>query len=258
MIQSRRRGPVLAVKYWPRRFFDMAKFWEVLREKYKERRLAAAEEKSSGEEKPWLIAGLGNFGPEYAESRHNCGFRALDRCADKLSGNIEEGKHRFKGIVRKADYEGHKLLLLWPQTYMNSSGESIGEAMRWYGIDEKRLIVIYDDSDIEPGKLRIRAKGSAGSHNGMKSVLQHTESDEFARIRIGIGKKPERFDMIDFVLGKFTPEERPIVEAAEEKAAEAALSIVKNGCEKTMSLFNSTKNDATAKKEGETEEPSDI
>ena len=124
---------------------------------------------------------------------------------------------------------------------MNASGESIAEAMHWYGIDESRLIVIYDDSDLDLGMIRIRAKGSAGSHNGMKSVLLNTETDEFPRVRVGIGRKPEHYDMIDFVLGKFSPEEKEIVSAAEQRGAEAVLSIVKNGCERTMSEFNSSR-----------------
>lgn len=230
----------------------MPRIWEVLKAKYqKERAIAAqkalenAEDRKSfsmnASNKLWLIVGLGNFGPEYEETRHNCGFRTLDNVAKLLFETIGSPRHRFKGVVREAEYEGNKLLLLWPYTYMNASGESISEAMHWYGIDESRLIVIYDDSDLDVGMIRIRTKGSAGSHNGMKSVLLNTETDEFPRVRIGIGKKPEYFDMINFVLGKFSPEEKEIISAAEQRGAEAVLSIVKNGGERTMSEFNSSR-----------------
>ncbi len=241
----------------------MAEFWEKLRERYQSARVAALKKKEerdnmaqnmtmAAENTLWLIVGLGNFGPEYAETRHNCGFRALDRLTELLSKETEvlPPKHRFKGIVREAKYQGNKLILLWPQTYMNNSGESIEEAMHWYGIGEDRLIVLYDDSDIDPGMIRIRPKGSAGSHNGMKSVILHTETDEFARIRIGIGRKPEHFNMIDFVLGNIPDDEKQTVSDAEKKAAEAALSIVSEGCERTMSLYNSSRKREKPEDEG--------
>ena len=129
-------------------------------------------------------------------------------------------------------------MLLKPYTYMNNSGESISEAMHWYGIGENRLIVLYDDCDLALGAIRVRPKGSAGTHTGMKSVLQYTKSDEFARIRIGIGAKPPQYDMIKFVLGHFTPEERNTMEGAFDRAAEAVLSVIENGTEKTMNLYN--------------------
>lgn len=230
----------------------MPRFWELLKAKYQAERLRKvqlsvehSEDKLSSDAnaagKLWLIAGLGNFGPEYEQSRHNCGFRALDALSELLHDTIGSPRHRFKGVVREAEYEGQRLLLLWPQTYMNASGDSIGEAMRWYGIDDSRLIVLYDDTDIDLGMIRIRSRGSAGTHNGMKSVLLNTETDAFPRIRIGIGKKPEYFDMVDFVLGKFTPEEKTIVSEAEQRAAKAALAIVSNGCERAMSEFNSSR-----------------
>ncbi len=240
----------------------MPRFWEVLKAKYQKERALALQKAAddacdkdlmdmNASSRLWLIAGLGNFGPEYAETRHNCGFRALDRVAELLNDNIGAPRHRFKGVVREAEYDGNKLLLLWPYTYMNSSGESIGEAMRWYGIDESHLIVIYDDSDLAAGMIRIRAKGSAGTHNGMKSVLINTETDVFPRVRIGIGRKPEFYDMIDFVLGKFSPEEKELVSDAEKRAAEAVLSIVSKGCERTMSVFNSARKEKQNREEPE-------
>ncbi len=219
-------------------------FWEKCKQKHVERlaaaRAARAEAKKAAaapEKTVWLAVGLGNFGPEYADTRHNCGFRALDRLADKL--NAGAPKHRFKGVVREAEHGAAKLILLWPYTYMNASGESVAEALSWYKLPEERLIVIYDDSDLETGAIRVRAKGSAGTHNGMKSVLGYTNTDSFPRIRVGIGKKPVLMDMKDFVLGRFSEEERATVAEAETKAADAVLSIVDNGCEKTMSAFNS-------------------
>ena len=239
----------------------MPRFWDLLKAKYQAERLRRvqlsvehSEDKLSSDAnaagKLWLIAGLGNFRPEYEQSRHNCGFRALDALSGLLLDTIGSPRHRFKGIVREAEYEGKRLLLLWPQTYMNASGESIGEAMRWYGIDESRLIVLYDDTDIDLGMIRIRSRGSAGTHNGMKSVLLNTETDEFPRIRIGIGKKPEHYDMVDFVLGKFSPEEKEIVRDAEQRAAKAALAIVSNGCERAMSEFNSSRKVASSDEAG--------
>ena len=226
-------------------------FWEKCKQKHVERlaaaRAARAEAKKAAaapEKTLWLAVGLGNFGPEYADTRHNCGFRALDRLADKL--NAGAPKHRFKGVVREAEHGAAKLILLWPYTYMNASGESIAEALNWYKLPEERMIVIYDDSDLEVGAIRVRAKGSAGTHNGMKSVLSYTNTDSFPRIRVGIGKKPVLMDMKDFVLGRFREEERGTVAAAEEKAAEAVLSVVDNGCEKTMSAFNSPHSGKTA------------
>jgi PTH1 family peptidyl-tRNA hydrolase len=241
----------------------LAEFWEKLRERYQSARVAAFRKKAERdnmaqnaamamEHSLWLIAGLGNFGPEYAETRHNCGFRALDRLAEILSKETEVSapKHKFKGIVREARYGDSKLLLLWPMTYMNNSGQSIDEAMQWYGLDEDRLIVLYDDSDIDPGMIRLRAKGSAGSHNGMKSVIREIETDEFARIRIGIGKKPENYDMVDFVLGKVPESDKEAISDAEKRAAEAALSVVLNGCERTMSAYNSARKKEKQEPEG--------
>ena len=217
--------------------------WEKLKAAHRKRIGESAKTVKTGkngvipEKTVWIIAGLGNFGPEYAETRHNCGFRALDRLAEKLAA--DNRKHRFKGVTAEAEYENNKLILLWPYTYMNASGESISEALKWYKVPPERLIVIYDDSDLDAGALRIRGRGSAGTHNGMKSVLSYTETEFFPRVRIGIGRKPVLFDMKDFVLGKLSDEEKPLIDGAERSAADAVLSIVSKGCEKTMSAFNS-------------------
>ncbi len=186
----------------------------------------------------WIIAGLGNPGPEYSDTRHNCGFLTIDALKRKIAPNQKEIQ-KFKGKYISCDYEENRLILLKPETYMNNSGESISAAMHWFKTDESHLIVIYDDFDIDVGSIRIRPKGSAGTHNGMKSVLQYTDTDEFARIRIGIGKKKKEMDIIKFVLGHFTPEEKEIMQHSFEKASEAVLYLINNGIEKTMNRFNS-------------------
>lgn len=184
----------------------------------------------------WLIAGLGNFGPEYEGTRHNCGFSTAEKLISILNAGPE--KRKFNGVYREAQYNGNKIIILKPYTYMNNSGESISEALSWFKIPLERLIVIYDDCDIELGSIRVRSQGSAGTHNGMKSVLQYTDSDNFCRIRVGIGSKPKEFDMVSFVLGHFTDEQKPVMDEAFKKAAEASLSVIDKGTEKTMSLYN--------------------
>lgn len=184
----------------------------------------------------WIIAGLGNIGPEYDGTRHNCGFMAVDLLAAQYG--IAVTKKKAKGTLGEGKIAGHDVVLVKPDTYMNLSGVCIRGVLDWYKQDESRLIVLYDDIDIAPGQLRVRAKGSAGSHNGMKSVLQYTEDDNFARVRIGIGKNPPEMDLAKYVLGHFTREEKPVIQAAVEKAAEAAVCILQEGCEKAMSRFN--------------------
>ncbi len=187
----------------------------------------------------WIIAGLGNPGPEYANSRHNCGFRVIDKVKERIAAQQKE-LQKFKGKYVSCDYDGVRIILLKPETYMNNSGESVEAAMHWFKTDETHLIVIYDDFDIPTGQIRVRPKGSAGTHNGMKSVLQYTETDEFARIRIGIGPKNKDMDIIKFVLGNFSPEEKERIEKAFDKAADAALYIVKNGISNAMNRFNAS------------------
>lgn len=193
------------------------------------------------EESRWLIVGLGNPGPEYETTRHNCGFLALDRLSEKTG--IPVCKMKFSGRYGEGRYLPEKggeyrLVLLKPQTYMNESGISVEAAMSWYKIPESRLIVIYDDSDLNPGAIRVRPGGSAGSHNGMKSVLEYVGTPGFARIRIGIGKRPPQMDMVKFVLGHFGEDEREKMDAAFRRAAEAALCILESGTERAMNLYN--------------------
>lgn len=184
----------------------------------------------------YLIAGLGNPGKEYENTRHNVGFAALDLIAEKLGTKIN--KVKFKGLLGEANYEGKKLLLLKPHTYMNLSGESVKDAVNFYKIPLENLIVIYDDMDLPVGRLRIRAKGSSGGHRGMDSIIYQLASDNFPRIRIGIGRPEGERDAVHHVLGKFYGEELEKIKAAIETAAEAALLIVSEDVNEAMNKYN--------------------
>ena len=163
----------------------------------------------------YIIAGLGNPGKKYEGTRHNIGWQVMDELADKHRIRIMES--RFKGLVGKGVIGGEKVLLLKPLTYMNLSGESIGEAVRFYKIDEtSRLIVVSDDISLDVGQLRMRKKGSAGGHNGLKNIISHLGSEEFMRIRIGVGDKPAGSDLVDYVLGSFSKEEKKILDETKE------------------------------------------
>lgn len=183
-----------------------------------------------------LIVGLGNPENEYANTRHNMGFDTINKLAKEYK--IEVNKFKFKGIYGTGSIEDEKVILLKPQTYMNLSGESISELMHFYKIDLADLIVIYDDMDVEPGKIKIRKKGGAGSHNGMKSVIHHLNSEEFSRIRVGIGKPKYENDRIDYVIGHISKEEKEKLEVGIEKAKEAIVEIIKNGIDSAMNRFN--------------------
>ena len=185
----------------------------------------------------FMIAGLGNPGKEYETTRHNAGFMVIDALADKLGADVSEKKH--KALCGKAVIGGQKCILLKPQTYMNSSGESLRAAADYYKIAPEDIIVIYDDISLAPGQLRVRAKGSAGGHNGMKSIIYQLGSEDFPRIKIGVGS-PENpdYDLADYVLGKFTKTEvKELVQMA-INTADAVGEIIKTGIEKAMSSFN--------------------
>ena len=186
----------------------------------------------------YMIAGLGNPTKKYEKTRHNMGFDCIDVLAARL--NVKLKHSRFNAKVGKASVPGAgQILLVKPLTYMNASGDAIAPLIKYYKIDpEKELIVIYDDTDLDVGKIRVRAKGSAGSHNGMKSVTAALGSGNFARVRIGIGKRPEKMDMISFVLGRFEPEERSLVDRAVESAADASLDVISSGTAFAMNKYN--------------------
>ena len=191
--------------------------------------------KPSGEN--WLIVGLGNPGREYEKTRHNCGFRALDILADQLGTKVD--KLKFQGLYSQVNYGGTKVFLLKPQTYMNLSGRSVLQLSAYFNIPPQRIIVLFDDISLEPGRLRIRADGSAGGHNGLKSVIQHLGSDQFPRVRVGVGEKPHPdYDMADWVLGKFVGEDKKAIDAAVKRAADAVECLIKEGCDKAMNKFN--------------------
>lgn len=182
----------------------------------------------------YIIAGLGNPGKKYENTRHNIGFITLDYLAERHDIKINKIKH--KALVGEGRIAGQKVLLVKPQTYMNLSGESLREVMDYYKVDIEDMIVVYDDIDLPAGTVRIRKKGSAGTHNGMRSIVQHLGQD-FPRIRMGIGND-RRGDLVDFVLGGFSKEDREVLEPAVERAALAIESYVDEGIEKAMNKYN--------------------
>ncbi|EJO5347476.1 aminoacyl-tRNA hydrolase [Clostridium botulinum] len=185
----------------------------------------------------YLVVGLGNIGEQYKNTRHNIGFDAVDIIANKY--NIEINRQKFKGSYGEGRIGNEKVILLKPSTYMNLSGESVIEVVNFYKIEKENIIVIYDDMSIEIGKLRVRGKGSAGGHNGIKNIIQHLNSDVFPRIRVGIGQPEE--NIVNYVLGKFSNEEREIIEKALDMSASACISIIKDGLTETMNKYNGVK-----------------
>lgn len=192
-----------------------------------------------------VIAGLGNPGKKYENTRHNMGFLTIDRIAEKNDIKVNKIKHR--ALVGDGFISDHKVLLVKPQTYMNLSGESLREVMNYYNVDIEDLIVIYDDFDIETGSLRIRKKGSAGSHNGMKSVIYQLKNDGFPRVRVGIGKSGS-LDWKDFVLGKVGGAESDAISQAISNAADAVECMISEGIDIAMNKYNKKKK-KTAEKE---------
>ena len=185
----------------------------------------------------YLIAGLGNPTREYAGTRHNIGYDTITRLCDDYRISLDIKKH--KGLCGKGVIGGEKVLLVQPLTYMNLSGDCIKEAADYYKIDPAHIIVIYDDISLPVGKLRVRAKGSAGGHNGMKSIIARLGTEEFARVRIGIGEKPAGWDLADYVLGRFKTDELPLMREAVGNAAKACELIIKDGIQTAMNRSNS-------------------
>lgn len=187
----------------------------------------------------YVIAGLGNPGREYEGTRHNVGFMTLDALADKY--NIDVREKAFKGLIGKGMIEGNKVILVKPQTYMNLSGECIRQVMDYYKVDPSEFIVIYDDISLVPGGIRIRKKGSAGGHNGIKNIIAHLGTQEFPRIKVGVGDKPPRMDLADYVLSRFSKEDREKMEQAFKDAAEAVEVMIAEGPDAAMNQFNGHK-----------------
>ena len=185
----------------------------------------------------WLIVGLGNPGRDYEKTRHNAGFRAIDVLANKLGCKVD--KLKFQGLYGQANYNGGKLYLLKPQTYMNLSGRSVLALSAYFNIPPQKIIVLFDDISLEPGRLRIRADGSAGGHNGIKSIISELGSQAFPRVKIGVGAKahPEQ-DLADWVLSTFSASEEKALGSALERAADAALCIIDKGVPEAANRFN--------------------
>ncbi len=185
----------------------------------------------------FVIVGLGNPTLQYEGTRHNVGFDVIDRLADKYNITVETRKSR--ALIGKGIIEGKKVILAKPQTYMNLSGESVRSLTDYYKIDEEQeLLVIYDDVSLGVGQLRIRKKGSAGGHNGIKNIISHLDTDVFVRIKIGVGEKPKRMDLADYVLSRFSKDEREEMEAGYEKAVRAAAMILNGETDAAMNEYN--------------------
>lgn len=183
-----------------------------------------------------VIFGLGNYGREYAGTRHNMGFDTVTRLSDSL--NIRLDTKRFKGLCGFGFIGAEKVILVQPQTYMNLSGECVHAVLDFFKLTNKDIIVVYDDISLAPGQLRIRKKGSAGGHNGIKSVIAHLGTDEFDRVRIGVGAKPEGWDLADYVLSRFEREDEPLIRDAIDLAAKACEVIVRDGIDAAMNTYN--------------------
>lgn len=184
----------------------------------------------------YIIAGLGNPGTQYMGTRHNAGFSVIDELADQYNISVDTAKH--KGMIGKGVIAGQKVLLVKPMTYMNASGECLREVMDYYKADLDDLIVIFDDISLEPGRLRLRAKGSAGGHNGIKSIIAHLGSNQFKRIKFGVGDKPKGWDLADWVLGRFPTDQYDALRAGNERACEAIACILTEGIERSMNKYN--------------------
>ena len=184
----------------------------------------------------YIIAGLGNPGKQYDGTRHNVGFSVIDELADKYNISVDTSKH--KGMIGKGVIEGNKVILVKPMTYMNNSGECIREVMDYYKADLDELIVVFDDISLAPGKLRLRPKGSAGGHNGIKSIIAHMGSEGFKRVKYGVGDKPKGWDLADWVLGHFDADVKPALEEGNKKACDAIVCILNEGIESGMNKFN--------------------
>ena len=190
-----------------------------------------------GKSESWLIVGLGNPGREYEHTRHNAGFRAVDLLADKLGCKIDRLK--YQGLYCQTTYGGRKLFLLKPQTYMNLSGRSVLQLSAYFNIPPQRIIVLFDDISLPPGRLRVRGDGSAGGHNGIKSIISEVGSQDFPRVKIGVGGKahPDQ-DLADHVLSGFSANEEKYLQSALERAVDAALMIMDTGVAEAANRYN--------------------
>ena len=185
----------------------------------------------------WMIVGLGNPGKEYEKTRHNVGFRSVELVAGQLKTKID--KVKFKALTRMVNHQGKKILLVEPQTYMNLSGAAVSALAAYYKVKPDHILVIFDDISLPVGRIRIRRDGSAGGHNGIKSIIQSLGTDQFPRVKVGVGAKPHPdYDLADWVLSKFSAQEEKALAPALENAAAAALLLLEQGVEKAASAYN--------------------
>lgn len=187
----------------------------------------------------YIIVGLGNPTKEYDKTRHNVGFSVIDVLADRIGIDVTEKKHR--ALCGKGLLEGQKVILAKPQTFMNLSGESVRAMADFYKVKADEVIIIYDDISLEPGQLRIRAKGSAGGHNGIKNIIAHLGTQEFPRIKVGVGEKPRNMDLAAYVLSRFSKGEQELMDEAFKEAADAVAMMVSEGIDPAMNHFNAKK-----------------
>ena len=183
-----------------------------------------------------IIVGLGNPTSRYAGTRHNVGFSVIYELSDTYNIKVDTKKH--KAMIGKGMIGGEKVILAMPMTYMNLSGEAVSEILNYYKCDISDLIVVYDDISMDVGKIRIRGKGSAGGHNGIKNIIQHLGSDSFARVKVGIGGKPRNMELADYVLGRFSEDEQPIIRESVKKAGEAVYIMINDNIDVAMNKFN--------------------
>ena len=194
-------------------------------------------DKNRGAGAEWLVVGLGNPGEKYENTRHNVGFLTVDELAERARVPVQKLKHR--ALTNTLEVGGVKVLLMKPVTYMNLSGEAVHEAAAFYRIPPEHVLVISDEVSLAPGKIRVRRSGSAGGHNGLKNIIAHLGTDQFPRIRLGVGQKPHPdYDMADWVLGKFQGEDKKAVEEAVKRAADAAECLIREGVDKAMNRYN--------------------
>ena len=185
----------------------------------------------------WLLVGLGNPGTQYENTRHNVGFLVADELAERQNAPIQRLK--FKALTNLLTISGEKVLVMKPVTYMNLSGEAVRQAVDFYKIPPERVLVVSDDTALAVGRLRIRKGGSAGGHNGLKNIIQHLGTDQFPRVRVGVGEKPHPdYDMADWVLGNFQGEDKKVIDGAVKRAADAVECLLKEGPDRAMNRFN--------------------
>ena len=185
----------------------------------------------------WLLVGLGNPGTQYENTRHNVGFLVADELAERQNAPIQRLK--FKALTNLLTISGEKVLVMKPVTYMNLSGEAVRQAVDFYKIPPERVLVVSDDTALAVGRLRIRKGGSAGGHNGLKNIIQHLGTDQFPRVRVGVGEKPHPdYDMADWVLGKFQGEDKKVIDGAVKRAADAVECLLKEGPDRAKNRFN--------------------